>query len=101
MSTPRRFERDPAIVSRQIGTEIILVPVRSSTETMEHIFALNDTAALIWQTLAQPCAIDQLVAALLHEYEVSQEQAYADVGEWIELMLNTQLIREVADGTLP
>ena len=91
----RRFERDPAIVTRRIGDEIVLVPVRSSTGAMSEIFALNETAALVWNALAQPQSVDELSALMTHEFAIDIGPAQADVAELLDLLLEAQAIREV------
>lgn len=89
------FERDPAVVTRTIGTELVLVPVRSSTATMSHVYALNDTGAFVWHTLHTPASAADLAAALAHSYTVEPEQAQHDVQELLHLLLHAQLVREV------
>jgi hypothetical protein len=91
----RRFERDPAIVTRRIGDEIVLVPVRSSTGAMSEIFALNETAALVWNALAQPQSVDELSALMTNEFAIDSGPAQADIAELLDLLLEAQAIREV------
>ena len=91
----QRFERDPAIVTRRIASEVVLVPVRSSTKAMGAIFALNDTAAFVWNILAQPATIVELTTALVDEYDVDVAQAQADVLELLTQFNEAQVIREV------
>ncbi len=91
----QRFERDPAIVTRRIAAEVVLVPVRSSTAAMGAIFTLNDTAAFVWNRLDQPATIADLTAALVDEYEVDLAQAHDDVLELLTQFTEAQVIREV------
>lgn len=91
----RLFERDPAIVTRRIGDEIVLVPVRASTGAMSEIFALNETAALVWNALAQAQSIDDLSALMTHEFAIEVSQAQADIAELLDLLIEAQVIREV------
>ena len=95
------YQRDPAVVRRQIGSETVLVPVRSATESMHAIFALNETGAYLWNILEHPGSPGQLVEALVNEYDVTPEQAHQDVSVLLQQMLDVELIREVPDGTLP
>lgn len=95
MAQTQRFERDPAIVTRQIASEVVLVPVRASTAAMSAIFALNDTAAFVWNVLAQPATVDELSVAVAAEYYVESEQAQQDVLELLAQFVEVQVIREV------
>jgi hypothetical protein len=90
-----RFERDPAIVTRRIGDEIVLVPVRASTGAMSEIFALNETAALVWNALAQAQSITELSALMANEFAIEAAQAQADIAELLDLLIEAQVIREV------
>lgn len=99
MDIQQRFEQDPAVVCRHIGTEMVLVPVRSASDSMTHIFALNDTAALVWDHL--PATMPDLVVVMVAEYEIDESAARSDVEELLLQMTEAQLIREVSDGTLP
>ena len=89
------FERDPAIVTRRIAAEVVLVPVRNSSSDMGAIFALNDTAAFVWNRLARPATIAELAAALVTEYDVDAAQAQHDVLELLDQFTEAQVIREV------
>jgi hypothetical protein len=91
----RRFERDPAIVTRRIGDEIVLVPVRASTGAMSEIFALNETAALVWNALAQAQSIEDLSTLMVNEFAIEAGAAQADIVELLDLLIEAQVIREV------
>lgn len=90
-----QFTRDPAIVMRRIGDEVVLVPVRSASGAMGEIFALNDPAALIWQALAQPQTTHDLCALVVAEYEVEPAEAQRDVAELLGQFVEAALVREV------
>ena len=98
MQASQRFERDPAVVCRRIGPETVLVPVRTASDSMSHIFALNDSSALVWDRL--PATIDELVALFIAEYEVEEDAARADLEALLTQFYEAELIREVADGVM-
>ncbi len=43
----KRFVKDPNMVFRQIGDEVILVPIRRNVADLESIYTLNPVAARI------------------------------------------------------
>lgn len=95
MHPDQRFARDPAVVSRRIGEDTVLVPVRTSTQTTGAIFALNDTAALIWEQLQTQPRVAELIALITDEYDIDEATAHADISELLEAMLAAQVIQEV------
>lgn len=91
----KHFTRDPAIVMRRIGDEVVLVPVRNASGSMGEIFALNDTAALIWNALAQPHTARELSAFVVAEYAVDAAEAQRDTDELLGQFVQAALVREV------
>lgn len=98
MHASQRFERDPAVVCRRIGPETVLVPVRTASDSMSHIFALNESSALVWEQL--PATLDELVAVFVAEYDVEDSAARADLAALLAQFHEAELIREVTDGVL-
>ena len=63
-----RFCRSDKIVMREIAGQMLLVPMDQTGREVQSLFTLNETAAANWRLLAEPCTLDQLVAALQLEY---------------------------------
>jgi hypothetical protein len=42
------YKKSDSMVSRKIGDESILVPIRQNAGDLDSIYTLNDTAAYIW-----------------------------------------------------
>ena len=75
----RCYARDVELVTRQVAGETILVPVRGRVGDLEAIFTLNEVGTLVWGLLDGETPVERMVAAVCEEYEVSDEQAEADV----------------------
>jgi hypothetical protein len=60
---PRPFETSSDVLSRRVDNELVLVKISSN-----EIFALNSTAARIWELLEEGADINAAVAALSQEY---------------------------------
>ena len=77
-----RYVRAPGFVARRIAGEMVVVPVVSvQVEGGGSLpfFVLNDSASTLWNALESPRAPDELVRILTDAFEVSAEQAGADV----------------------
>ena len=66
-------------VLRNIAGDNILIPVTGIGNKFDGLITLNETGVFIWQQLEAEKDPDAIVAALLEEYEVSEEKARADV----------------------
>jgi len=94
------FTKDSDLVTRNIGDETIIVPVRSDVGNLDCIYNLNEVGATIWKLLDGKTTVSQLVEAIQEEYEVSKEEAEKDAFEFLESIQAAGLIRqsEVSEG---
>lgn len=63
---------------RLVDDEVIALDLRTS-----RYLGLNDTAALLWQTIAVGATESDLVDRVMDEFEVGREQATADVATFV------------------
>lgn len=66
-------------VLRNIADEYIVMPTGSNIAKFDGAVALNEVAAFIFEKLRNPVSKDDLITALLNEYEVDEETAERDV----------------------
>ena len=87
MST--RYVRTKSVVMRRVAGETVLVPVRRGSvdqgpDGLRTVFyLLNDTGELLWDELASPQLEEDLARRLITEYEISMQQAQADVAVFL------------------
>lgn len=60
------------------------------------VHELNGTASVIWELASAPVAVRDLVARIVSEYDVSEEQALSDVVGFVPQLLATKSLRVVA-----
>ena len=77
------LKRNPDFVSRAVAEQMVLVPVTRQAADLESVFTLNEVGAFIWQALEEPVTEQDLARAVAEEYEVDEEQALADVEEFL------------------
>lgn len=85
----RTFRKKEEIVTRKIAGETILVPIRGSLADMQKIFSLNPVGEFIWQEINGDKTLQQISESIQSVFDVPQEQADADVQDFI-----TELLRE-------
>src|ERR1700693_4867618 len=87
------FTRARSVVSRVVGGETLIVPVRGKVGDLASIYSIKGTGSLIWQLLDVPRALPELVGAVEREYGVGQEQAQRDVTQFLDDMLSVGLVQ--------
>lgn len=79
---------------RQVGENHIVVPVGSQSVDFRCIITLNETGAFIWKQLQTPCTEQDLVAALVAEYDAPQNVIAADVQTYLAALREKNLLDE-------
>ncbi|MBE6991228.1 MAG: PqqD family protein [Ruminococcaceae bacterium] len=70
-------------VLRQVADVWVVLPVGKTSVDFNGMLTLNESGALLWNTLEQGGDREKLADALLAEYEVARDTALADVDEFI------------------
>lgn len=70
------------LIKREIAGDTILVPVGKTVYDSNGLFVLNELGAFIWDILSEVDSEAEVVVRVLAEYEVTAEQAEADVAEF-------------------
>ena len=70
-------------VLRQVADVWVVLPVGKTSVDFNGMLTLNESGALLWNTMEQGGDREKLADALLAEYEVDRETALADVDEFI------------------
>lgn len=71
---------------REIAGEVILVPVGQSSMSIHGIISLSESGALLWRQLQNECSQDDLVNAILKEYDIDEVTAKEDVKVFVDKM---------------
>jgi len=94
-----RFQRITTVVTREVGGETIVVPVRGGVGDLDGLFTFNEIAAGIWQLLAASRTMDEVIAWVHERYEVTEQQARIDVCGFLEELRRQGLLSEFARET--
>jgi hypothetical protein len=77
------FVRSQSVVSRHIGGETLIVPVRGKVGDLASIYSFNEIGSLLWRLLEIPRNLSELLAAVEREYDVDSETARQDVERFL------------------
>jgi len=78
---------------REVVGESIIVPLGNSVVNVNGIITLTESAVILWRKLENGVdSIDELVDALLNEYDVDRETALGSVVEFIDQLREKGMI---------
>lgn len=81
-------------VVRQVLDDVVAIPVGDTALQFNGMILLNEVSKVIWTQLEQETDLDALVAAVTDAFEVSAEEATADILEFLQQLRQTQLLDE-------
>lgn len=74
------------LIVREIAGEYILVPTGSAALKIHGMINLSESGYLLWNKLQSDCTEEELVDAILEEYEIDRETATEDTKTFLEKM---------------
>lgn len=79
-------------VVRSIAGESVVVALGAASKNFNGIIKLNETGRFLWDKLAVGCESEELVEAILSEYEIDRATAEADIARFIETLEGANII---------
>jgi len=80
--------------SSQVGDEQVILDLEGGV-----YYGLNDVGARIWELVQEPVRVEEIVAEIRKEYDVTEEQCAADVKELLAELEEYGLVRISANGS--
>jgi hypothetical protein len=90
----KKYRRSEDLVYRKIQDETILVPIKDNVGDMGSIYNLNEVGAFIWEQLDGEKTLLDITNMIVEEFEVSPEQAQADLREFVSQLKEIDAILE-------
>ena len=75
---------------RQVAESWVVVPMRNEELDFNGMITLNETGAFLWKRLGKDCTREELIQALMEEYEVTEARASVGVDKFLELIEENQ-----------
>lgn len=82
------------LVIREVVGEIIAIPVGQTALQFNGMICLNEVSALIWNGLQTETTREALLERILAEFEVSPEEAAADLDEFLQNLRDNDLLED-------
>jgi hypothetical protein len=92
-SSPELYMRSRTVVSRLIGGETLVLPVRGDIGDLASFYTLNETATTVWEALEKPRSLREICDLIEHKYEISKERAEEDIAFFVREMCSLGLVK--------
>lgn len=80
------------LIKRQIAGETVLVPCGKTIYDSNGLFILNELGGFLWDLLPTAQSEEELVSAVLAEYDADEETVRGDIGEFLDKLREMDII---------
>jgi hypothetical protein len=91
-----RLQQTPDVVARTIADEAFLLPVKGDLVNTAEMFVLSEVGRFIWALVDGSRGVEEMVAAVVAEFDVDEARARADVSDFLAELKGHGLLRETA-----
>lgn len=77
------MKTNPEFIARDIAGELVLVPIGTAAKNYGGLITCNEVGAFIWKKLENGKTMDELVNAILNEFEIDEKTAREDAEEFV------------------
>ncbi|MGN1317941.1 MAG: PqqD family protein [Lachnospirales bacterium] len=77
---------------REVAGSHIVVPIGEGSMDFSGVISLNEVGAFLWNRLENDCEVEDLVSAILSEYDIDRETAKSDIEEFINKLKGADLL---------
>lgn len=88
------MKRSKDFIKRKIGTQYVIVAVGAATKKFNGMISVNSTGSFIWDQLEQSMTMDELVDAIVQNYEIDAETATAHATQFVNTLKGVGAIAE-------
>jgi len=80
-------------ILQKVGSSHVAVPIGETSKTFHGMVRLNETGVFLWEKLSKSdCTEEDLVNAILEEYDVAREVAAADIHRIVEQLRQSGIL---------
>lgn len=80
------------LILREIAGESILIPVGATALHIKGMINLTESGVLLWNRLQTECSEEDLVDAVVEEYDIDRETAANDVQAFLSQLRKLELL---------
>jgi hypothetical protein len=88
----KTFVKQDGFVTREIGGETVIVPVRNHVGDLDAIYTLNEVGTRIWRLVDGEASVERIGEALCHNFEIHLEEAARDTYDFLRRLETAGLV---------
>lgn len=77
------FQLKSKFVTREVGNELIVVPLSANVAQMNELFTLNETAKVIWENLNEGIDMSTLIQTITDTFDIDKYTAEKDIESFL------------------
>lgn len=81
-------------ILREIAEEYLLIPVGEAAISVKGLIALSESGCLLYRKLQSGCSREDLLAAILEEYDITAQTAAEDLDSFLSQMRQLDMLVE-------
>lgn len=81
-------------ILRKVAGKHVVVAIGSASKVLNGMIKLNDTGVFCWNYLLKGISEDDLGGVLMSEYDISEEQARADLSSFLDTLREAGCLEE-------
>jgi hypothetical protein len=75
-------------VAREVGDELIIVPLSGNVAQMNELFTLNETARFIWENITENSTVQDLEDLMIASFDIDSTTARNDIEKFLNQLEN-------------
>lgn len=79
-------------ILRQVAGDYVIIPTGKTTLTFNGLITVNEQGAFLWNKLSSEVTEEELVDAILEEYEIDRQTAQTDVAEFLGILRCSKIL---------
>ena len=79
-------------ILREVAGNYLVVAVGEEAMDFNGLITTNETGAFLWKKLSSDISEQELVSAMLDEYDIDEETASADISSFISKLKEAELL---------
>ena len=83
---------DKEFVLREIAGDYVIIPTGRTILEFNGLITVNEVGVSIWKMLQEDVTLEELVQGILEEYDVEESIARQDVGEFIDKLIENEML---------
>ena len=86
------YAKSEGFVEKQVGEELILVPISNQVANMKEVFTLNELGCFLWNHFDGITTIGKIIESIINQYDVDEHILISDVNDFVGVALNKRVI---------